>query len=485
MNLKFWQRGEHANVFWTGTTKGKPVINPQSSVYSETYGHTPEIEMAKLLKTYRSCTLLGSSVKTHVKLSVGHGFYITADTSTAKGKKAKALIERIAREINLDALNEEISQSMWITGNAFVTKPIIDKRKKSIKGLKVIPFDSMIGIREDQDGKLLGYTQQVIGGVSNPGGLRDIATDQLLHFSINNENGDRWGTGLGQVMSREGEGYVTVNDTKLQRPSLASLLEMLEDMSGKMVYGGVPRYVIFVKKGGKIVVEDLTKQFDGMDPLQHVITNADATVETISLDTQNKFDAFISHIMKMAVMALQDPTIQLWTSMSFTYASSESAMEAMMPGIAAYEREHKKFLEAHVFKPIIDAYMGPKAWDEVDLQLNWGEPDAMDIEAILNYVAVFTNPLMADHFNWRDVGDMLKNAGYDANLLAQDDKGKEGKPKTDLKSKLDPEGMQATLAKMAADKRAKEKHDLDIRAKKAQIAMYEAIANRGGPPLAD
>jgi len=439
-----------------GAIFGNSYLNQQEGI-NDTW-ITPEIPMATLYRYYKTAYLLNSTVNTHTEHSVGNSFHITANTDTAKGKEAFELINKFAYEINLEKLNRQIAIDMWIAGNCFMTPLELekgDKKELLIKGAEVLPLSSFVAAYRDRDGNISKWRRY--SDQHAPDDDRNsVMADDILQFSRNNENGSPWGNGVGQVVCRRGVGYNNTSKKRVIRPALVEVWEMLDDVLPKQVYGGLPKFFGSGKGASKQVMDQLGQKLAKANPLQTVMTNADIKIESLMLDTKNRFNDALMRIQNASILALQNPMIQLWTSMSFTYASSKEAMEAMMPLIKGYERDHKRFIEQYLFRPVIEYYMDEKAWDKVNIELHWGEPDNLELDSIETVTRIASYPIMRGRLNPDDIINMLKESGIEVSPVEQEEKQE---PPSKLDPVEDPDNPeQDDIVKHLEDARKTQKH---------------------------
>ena len=430
------------------------------------YNHwiEPEVHMPTLMSYYKTAYLLGATVDAHTEHSVGNSYNITADTGTKKGKQALDIIKKAAHEMNLEKLNRQIAQDMWLSGNWFGTKINVHDGG-AFEPPQALPLSAFSGIWRDEEGEVTKYRKYI----QTPGVDRDeIAADQISHFGRNHQNASPWGTGLGQMVCRRGIGYKDSRGKTIKRPALVEIWEMLDDVLPKTAYAGLPRYFVSGEMGDETATA-LSKILQKLNPLQAVAINAKgAKVEAMGLNTQNRFNDVLQRVQNSSIISLQNPTIQLWTSMSFTYASSKEAMEALMPLIMGYERDHKRFVEQEIFRPIIDKALGPQYWDKVNIELNWGQPDTLDLDSIETLTRIASYPIMQSVFDPMDIIAALKDTGLEINPLKAE-KPKKEQPKSKVAG--DDEGMLKHLdaARAAHQKKQRQQRQDEAESKYVQL----------------
>ena len=268
---------------------------------------------------------------------MGAGFYNTANTDTLAGRKCLDLVNDFCKDWNLDELNQLIAIDVWTSGNAFLD--ILSTEKIPMAGIKMLPLSSFTRIHRDERAEVLQYEQ-------NWGGrYHHIDAKHILHFKWMPEDASAWGTGIGQILCREGEGYQTQAGNKSKRPAFFQAREMMSDVTIKTAYAGMPRFAVKAPQSKNDDLRSLANLINKLDPLQSIVHNQDTDIQNLALEIGGKYESFYRHMSQETIAATMNPMIQLWTSMSFTYASAKEAIDAMMPIIRVYQRSHKRFIE--------------------------------------------------------------------------------------------------------------------------------------------
>ena len=355
-------------------------------------GGSMDVRLADIVKFLKTNLKFKMSVITYMAYSVGPGYYTTTAVNSA-GRKAKEAIMLFEEEWDLDTLNQKIGRDVWASGNAFVnTVPEDRDTGEGLAGIFMLPLSSFRGVNKDKNGKVIEFIQHWSSK------SRNIPAGDIAHFCWLPLDEDWQGEGIGQALARGGAGYRTHAGKSVYRPSWFESQEMIDDVSIKMTYSGLPRYFVTFdgsdKKASKTFIETAKSEFNKLDPLKHFTTNVKGDVKTISLDTTGKFSDFIRHVDDNIITGTMSPLIRLWSNLDFTYASSQSALDAMDPLISMYRRAHGRFLENFIFRPII-------RWEganikNADLTLTWGQPEAPTIEGIKQVIEILNS---SDRFN--------------------------------------------------------------------------------------
>ena len=367
--------------------------------------------MAELVNRRKTDYIFNMVVRMNTAFSVGAGFYNTANTDSLAGRKCLEVIDDFCDEWNLDELNQLIAIDAWTSGNAFLD--IISTEKIPMAGIRILPLSSFIKIHRDEDAQVLQYEQ-------NWGGrYLHVDAKHILHFKLMPEDSSAWGTGIGQILCRDGMGYKTTAGSNVTRPSFFEAREMMGDVTIKTAYAGMPRWAVKAKDGKADDVAKLTNMFGNLDPLQNIVHNMDTEIQNLSLEIGGKYEPFYRHLSQETIAATLNPLIQLWTSMSFTYASAKEAIDAMMPIIRGYQRSHKRFIENHIYKPIIMDAKGMEAVKKADVRINWGEQEPMELEAIKDIYEILKDPKFDGLYDPADIIDLLRDAGARINPTQQ------------------------------------------------------------------
>ena len=344
------------------------------------------------------------AVMINTSYSVGMGFHNTADTTTPTGRTCLEMINEFCDEWNLDELNQLIGMDVWASGNAFLEP--LGTESKSMLGVGILPLSSIIRIGRDQHGDIMEYVQQY-GGPQ-----KSLPPTSILHFRWLPRNNSAWGTGLGQPLAKQGVGYKTQSGKTVCRPSMFAISEMLQDVSGKMTFAGLPRFKIFAKvkdsELGKV-----NTAYNKLDPLQHIAQNFESAVDTISLDTNNKFDSFIRNLNDEYLSGIMTPIPRMFSSLNFTYASADAAIEAYLPLIRMYQRAHKRFIENHIYKTLIMQEKNETAVKKAQIQLNWGQQKDITMDEIRQIYDILKDPKFDGMFDPEDILDMIRSVAPD------------------------------------------------------------------------
>lgn len=363
-----------------------------------------EVSNADIVKYLKTNVKFKMAVITHMAYSVGSGFYTTA-ANNAAGKKAKQTIDDFNEEWDLDTLNQLIGIDTWASGNAFLNTVPQDKSGKGIGGLYMMPLSSIQRINRNKKAQIESYLQ-VWSGRSVPVPASDVKHHIWLPL-----DGSSMGEGIGQILARSGIGYKTMAGNTVKRASWFQMAEMIDDVSAKTTYAGLPRYFAYFEgeNATDAYVKTAKTAFNKLDPMQNFVTNVKGDVKTIALDTQNKFDSFIRHIQDNIVTGLMSPLIRLWSSLDFTYASSKEAIKAMDPLIGMYQRHHKRFLESMIFTPVLE-YEDIEV-KKADLRLHWGEVEKVNMDDIEKAWNILKDPKFDNMWDPKNIIDMLVDAG--------------------------------------------------------------------------
>ena len=367
---------------------------------AETYGwgSDTEITMDKLVQYRSRDTKFRLAVMLNTAYSVGIGFHNTADTSSPQGKKILEMVDEFCDEIDLDSLNQSIAMDAWATGNAFLRPMGSDKE---LKGVQIVPVSSIIRIKRDEDGTVKQYVQYW-GAETN-----EIEGKDLMHFKWLAENAGAWGVGLGQALAYRGVGYRTASGKTIRRPSMFQISEMMTDVEAKMVYSGLPRYDVYADVKDDQLAQ-INQIYNVSEPLQHTLHNYKGEVNTVALDTQNRFDSFLRSLDDTMLNGIMTPIPRMFSSLNFTYASADAAIEAYLPLIRMYQRAHKRFVENHIYKPLLSAQYDSKAIKKSDISLQWGQQNEITFEEIQEVYGILKDPMFNGRFDPEDILDMIR-----------------------------------------------------------------------------
>lgn len=342
-----------------------------------------DVPLVDIVRALKSNVKFKMSVITYMAHSVGIGYYITTAANNA-GRKAKQLIMDFEEDFDLDEINQKIGRDVWASGNAFLNVIPEDRgetmqENRGLNAVYMLPLSSIKKVNRNKYGQVTEYIQQW-GGKH-----QDVPSGDIAHFIWLPLDEDWKGEGIGQILLRRGLGYRTHSGKWVYRPTWFESQEMIDDISVKMTYSGLPRYATFFdgladKRATKSFIDSQKTLLNKLDPLQNYLTNVKGDIKEISLSTNGKFDSFIRHIDDNIITGTMSPLIRLWSNMDFTYASSKSAVEAMDPLIGMYRRAHFRFIEKHIFMPLLEsANVNLK---NADFELTWGNVEPPTIESL-------------------------------------------------------------------------------------------------------
>lgn len=346
---------------------------------------------------YVSYTMMG--------YSAGAGFNNTANTNIPSGRKCLDMINDFAEEWDLDTINQSLALDGWSAGNGFLN--VVPDAEK-LAGIYHIGMGSVTNIFRSADGEIQGYEQKNQNGVKNT-----VPANEIAHFKLWPINESVWGEGLGQILARKGRGYLTSTGKQVQRQSYFQMNEMYTDVNGKIFYSMQPRNIIgpdnntdqFDEKTMQQINSSMTKT----DPLQNMTTPKKISLQTVALQSRSGYDTITNRYDKEFSISTKTPLIELASSMDFSYASSEVALNTMLPLLNSFQRSQKRFVEKNIYEPLIlQAHKDPKI---VNVRLNWGAAKKLTVEDIAIIQSILNQPDLFDKHSPKDIIDLLIEAG--------------------------------------------------------------------------
>lgn len=318
--------------------------------------------------------------------------------------------------MDMRTYNAEVASDMWAAGNSFTTKPVIEG--DHIIPPHVLPLSAFISYYLGEDARTIHRwriltTTEGIAAAYTKGKLAamntyELSSDQILHFAIDRENGLPLGTGLGTKACRRGIGYKTDRNESRRAASPAEQWDMLSDMAGRLLYQGQQRHIASIKGGpntsiGKRVVDDMRRWLSHRPLSHYVVSNADADVKTIGLGPKQDYDSLIEHLNHEANATLNDVEDVIMNNAGlFSHASSSTVIEMIMPAVKSYQEAHAHFIKQNIYRPIIEYYIGPEAWDIINLEIIWGGEKTPSVEQTLEYLKLAVQHTeMSEQINWR------------------------------------------------------------------------------------
>ena len=362
------------------------------------YGYGDAIALSTLMRYFESDIYFNLAVRLNADATVGQG-YTLSGTDSIKGRQALEIVENWADDNDLDALLQRFAIDGWITGNAFA-----EWRDGMVKP---ISQNHITQILADKYGDPEQYQIQRRGTIDK------LHKDDILHFRYQvsgGSGGEVYGVGLGQIQARKGVGYKQSTGRTARRPSQFEINEIKDDLIIKVLQAGIPRYMVNVGKSGKDVVESITKKMQNMDLLQHYVSNAQLDVKEMALSPSNKMGDIFRSIESSTAVATMSPVSRLWQDLGFTsYASSQSAMESMLPQIQTFQRALKRFIEREIFRTLLTT--NGLDYTKHHVAISFGPDDGFTIEDTADLMSILRDPIFEGRFDPENILDILRDAG--------------------------------------------------------------------------
>ena len=379
-------RKNHASYYTQNTT---------STVTTAGTGYHDDVQLYTLVRHFHHDIYFNLAVRLNADATVGHGYSFSGQES-GRGQQALDVVENFADENDFDAILQRIAIDGWISGNSF-----LEWRDGM---LKHVPQSCISYADLNMYGEITTYK------VTRNGTVQDIPAKDILHFKFQCLDSSPFGTGLGQIMARRGIGYELHNGKRSRRPTQFEINEMKDDIIVKTLYAGMPRYLINVPKVDGEILKQVTGAMNKLDPLQHFVNNADITVDEMALNPSNKFADLFRSIESSTAVASMSPVSRLWQDLGFTsYASSQSAMESMLPQIDAFQRALKRFVEKQILTPLLTT----NNFDPIKhkVTVTFGPEEGLTLDQIADIVSILKDTKLDGHWDPEDIIDLLRDVG--------------------------------------------------------------------------
>jgi hypothetical protein len=345
------------------------VASPNSRAFFD----TSCIPLADVMKLYDRDPTCKSSVDLLAASTVGMGFYTTADEKYDKASEAKAAVDRLCEDINLDGLLNDMAKPLIACGNDFWLKLTPERLADVLR----MPVDSVqrIGLSSVADLKLpykvTGYQLRstYVGSAGN-----ELKPEAVIHWRLSGDVPSGFGVGLLQVLLHT----LTVDTDK--RPSYAWMKAKIEKI--------LPN--IFVKYAGPDVVvqlegqkEDTIKKYEGAiknrpEEGQWLFSGAkNVGVYPVSIDPRARFEYYIDHMVNQFYLGCETPLPRLFSTPGFTEASARAALDLQDMLIKPVQRYIKRQVEKEIFA-IMVTQAGLDA-SKAKVRLNFGNPETPEL----------------------------------------------------------------------------------------------------------
>lgn len=389
------------------TTKHAASVTKYNTGHNTTAYASGDVSLSRLVDYFERDIYFSLAVRLNADAVTGQGYSLSGMDSI-KGRQALEIIEDWADTYDLDAILQRIAIDGWISGNWFG-----EWRDGMIKH---IAQNCITQIMTNEYGEPDYYQ------VQRRGRLDKMYPDDILHFRFQvsgGSGGEAYGVGLGQIMARRGAGYKQSNGRMAHRPSQFEINEIKDNLILQTLQAGIPRYLVNVGKSSKDVVESVTRKMQNMDLLQHYVSNADLDVKEMALSPSNKMGDIFRSIESSTAIASMSPVSRLWQDLGFTsYASSQSAMESMLPQIKSFQRALKRFVENSIFNPILEANkLDPK---KHRVSISFGTEDGLDLEDIADLMVILREDEFKGRWSPDDVLELIRDAGVGLGYMTPD-----------------------------------------------------------------
>ena len=349
------------------------------SAYTAAYGEVKEVSFSDCLTAYQRDPSCKAFVDFLADQTVGMGFYTTVEEEYEKAEEAKAVVDSFNESVNLDGLLQIGAREIVGAGNSFWLKT----NEAQPFGLKILPltgFDDRKAIERDETGAVKAYNYKFEKV------KKTFTPEQIIHWKWGAVNFSAFGTGVLQVLLQE----LSFNGEKRM-----SILEMKARIETRMIdvfekYAGPDELWIFPD-----VSPDQLSKYQALIKkkpkagARFVYDKADADIKTVQVDPRARYEAYVEHILNQVYLGGQTPLPKLFTTPGFTEASAKAAIEIAERKVMSLQRFIKRIVEREIFVPVLQAASyDPK---ETDCRLNWGPPEALDMEAL---IAIF--PTLTD-----------------------------------------------------------------------------------------
>ena len=390
-------------------------VEPQALVVENSFGsfgEAPDIALQNIVDRYTVNSKFDTILQLYAAYTVARGFTNTVNTDTPRAKAALDSIDNFTTLYELEDLNQLAMYEAWASGNSFFDTP---GEGGNIDGLYNIPLGSIIGINRESNGTIIDYQQQ-FGGQ-----YKTLQADQVAHLKINPKNGSAYGEMLGQPMSRQGIGYKTSNGNTVRKASDFTTDEMFSDIATKIFYSGQDRFVITPADPNSAIskddVEKFVAAFSKTDPLRHIGVNKRFNVISTGLTSDSKFDAYITKQRDDFILATKSAIIPLITSLDFTFASSQTALEAAFPLMIIMQSDYANFINNQIYRPLtIQGGWNP---DKIKVTINWKTIDRLSIELIKTSWDILKEPQFDGLYNPEDFVNAIREVGMPLEIVPQ------------------------------------------------------------------
>ncbi|MCD6443650.1 phage portal protein [Candidatus Bathyarchaeota archaeon] len=316
------------------TAAPKGIVQTALSIFR--YEARKGASLEELEKYYLTDPVAHAAVDLYVELTVGGGYY-----TTAEDQRAKELVDGFAETVNMDELLREAVRNMLIYGDAYVEK-VYRKPDGRLVGLNLLPSKT-VRVERDRHGRVLRFVQ------------RDGATsvsfkpEEILHLKHNPVGNSAYGTSMLTPVL----GFL-----KAKRKAVENMEKILSRYAAPKVIWRAPN---------RNALQQLQAVLETLRPDEDIILTGEVDFKPLTVDPRARFEFFYEYLDRQVFEGLQAPLLS-WLR-NATEASARTMLETVERRVMGIQRYLKRKVEAEVFKPLVET----EGLKEVP-RLNWGSP---------------------------------------------------------------------------------------------------------------
>lgn len=307
------------------------------------------VSLEELERLYLTDPVAHASVDLYVELTVGGGYY-----TTAEDPRAKRLVDVFAERVNMDGLLREAVRSMLIYGDAYVEK-VYGKPGGWLLGLNLLPSKT-VRVERDRHGRVLRFVQR------NGAATVSFRPEEILHLKHNPVGNSAYGTSMLTPV---------VAFLKAKRKAVENMEKILSRYAAPKVIWKAPN---------RNALQQLQAVLETLRPDEDIILTGEVDFKPLTVDPRARFEFFYEYLDRQVFEGLQAPLLS-WLR-NATEASARTMLETVERRVKGIQRYLKRKVEAEVFKPLVEA----EGLEEVP-RLNWGTPRSRLEEVSLAEIA--------------------------------------------------------------------------------------------------
>ena len=344
-------------VFGSASPQGKVVYD------------VAEVPLQQCWELYKRDPACRSSVDLLAASTVGMGFYTTVNGKYERAVEAKMVVDDWCKHVNLDRLLQRMAKRVIACGNDFWLKLNDSVVQLPVDAVEKIEVEFLAQESVKVPARVGGYKLAAKYG----GGT--LLPDVVIHWRLEDDVPFGFGVGLMQTL------LYTLAVSGDRRPAYAWMKAKIERIMPRIFekYAG-PDVLAVLEGASNSVIQDFRNTIKNRPEegawLFYGGKGVKGTVQPITIDPRARFEYYIEHIVNQFYLGCETPLARLFSTPGFTEASAKAALQLQDMLVKPIQRDFKRTVEN-----LFDWVLASAGYDPVEasVRLNWGSPEAPDV----------------------------------------------------------------------------------------------------------